>query len=109
LASLFGQCGQPFAVGFDVDIRDGDSSARNIRTEELCERSLEETEGEFAAQMNTLPKFVASSSLSEHLPWNGTLLEADVSAEVAKLNEQTGKPSRMRPPRERCASGIRAR
>jgi hypothetical protein len=57
---------------------------------------LEKTEGEFAAQMNTLPKFVASSSLSEHLPWNGTLLEADVSAEVAKLNEQTGKPSRMR-------------
>jgi dihydrofolate reductase len=53
--------------------------------------SMEETEGEFAVRMNTLPKFVASRSLKEPLPWNGTLLEGDVAEEVAKLKEQQGQ------------------
>src|SRR5512133_3929001 len=49
--------------------------------------SMEETEGEFAVRMNTLPKFVASRSLHEPLPWNGTLLTGDLADEVAKLKE----------------------
>jgi dihydrofolate reductase len=51
---------------------------------------MEETEGEFAVRMNTLPKFVASRSLNEPLPWNGTLLKGDVADEVAKLKEEPG-------------------
>jgi dihydrofolate reductase len=51
----------------------------------------EEAEGDFGVRMNTLPKFVASRSLKEPLPWNGTLLEGDVVEEVAKLKEQPGR------------------
>src|SRR5262245_66243191 len=50
--------------------------------------SMEETEGGFAVRMNTLPKFVASRSLSEPLPWNGTLLKGELADEVARVREQ---------------------
>jgi dihydrofolate reductase len=53
--------------------------------------SMEETEGEFAVRMNTLPKFVASRSLREPLAWNGTLLTGDVAEEVARLKEEPGQ------------------
>jgi dihydrofolate reductase len=52
---------------------------------------MEETEGEFAVRMNALPKYVASKSLSEPLPWNGTLLNGEVVEEVAKLKQQPGQ------------------
>lgn len=52
--------------------------------------SMEETEGDFAVRMNTLPKYVASRSLKEPLAWNGTLLQGDVADEVAKLKEEPG-------------------
>jgi len=50
--------------------------------------SMEETEGEFAVRMNTLPKFVVSTTLEEPLPWNGTLLKGDPADAVARLKEQ---------------------
>jgi dihydrofolate reductase len=53
--------------------------------------SMVETEGEFAVRMNALPKYVASTSLREPLPWNGTLLKGDVREQVAKLKEQPGQ------------------
>ena len=53
--------------------------------------SMEEIEGEFAVRMNTLPKYVASRTLTKPLPWNGTLLEGDLAEEVAKLKEQPGE------------------
>jgi dihydrofolate reductase len=53
--------------------------------------SMEEAEGEFAVRMNTLPKFVASASLNEPLPWNGTLLRGDLAEAVAMLKEQPGQ------------------
>src|SRR5262249_28543584 len=52
--------------------------------------SMEETEGEFAVRMNTLPKFVVSTTLQEPLPWNGTLLRGDPADAVAQLKEQPG-------------------
>ena len=52
--------------------------------------SMEETEGEFAVRMNTLPKFVASTTLEEPLPWNGTLLAGEPAEAVAQLKERPG-------------------
>lgn len=49
--------------------------------------------GEFADKLNSMPKFVVSSTLSEPLEWqNSTLIQGDVAAEVAKLKEREGGP-----------------
>jgi dihydrofolate reductase len=45
---------------------------------------------EYLSRMNSLPKFVASTTLQEPLEWNATLLEGDVVDAVAKLKEQPG-------------------
>jgi dihydrofolate reductase len=52
--------------------------------------SMESTEGDFAVRMNRLPKFVASRTLKEPLPWNGTLLQGDVAEQVADLKQHPG-------------------
>jgi dihydrofolate reductase len=52
-----------------------------------------EREGEFADKMNSMPKHVVSSTLSEPLEWdNSTLISGDVAAEVAKLRREQGGP-----------------
>jgi dihydrofolate reductase len=49
-------------------------------------------DGPFADKMNAMPKFVASTTLTE-LGWNNsTLLEGDVPAAVAELKEGDGGP-----------------
>jgi dihydrofolate reductase len=51
-----------------------------------------EGEGDFAARMNGLPKFVASTTLTEPLEWsNSSLIKGDVAGEVAKLKQQPGQ------------------
>jgi dihydrofolate reductase len=48
--------------------------------------------GEFADKMNSMPKFVASTTLKD-LDWsNSTLIQGDVAEEVAKLKQQEGGP-----------------
>lgn len=42
-------------------------------------------------RINTLPKYVASSTLSEPLSWNATLIQGDVPREIARLKEQPGQ------------------
>ena len=52
--------------------------------------SMEATEGDFAVRMNTLPKYVASTTLRE-LEWNAQLIEGDVPAAVTELKQQPGQ------------------
>jgi dihydrofolate reductase len=50
------------------------------------------TEGEFAVRMNSLPKYVASRSLSEPLEWqNSHLLDGDAADGVRKLKDEPGQ------------------
>jgi dihydrofolate reductase len=44
----------------------------------------------FTDRMNSLPKFVASTTMQEPLEWNSTLLEGAVADAVADLKEQPG-------------------
>ena len=41
----------------------------------------------FAAQMNSMPKYVASRTLQAPLAWNATLLEGDLAESVTALKE----------------------
>ena len=48
--------------------------------------------GPFKDMLNNTPKYIASTTLREPLPWpNSTLLDGDVPAAVAKLKEQQDK------------------
>jgi dihydrofolate reductase len=52
-----------------------------------------EREGEFADKINSMPKYVVSSTLSDPLEWNNsTLIQGDVADEVGKLKQQDGGP-----------------
>ena len=42
-------------------------------------------------RINTMPKYVASTTLQAPLSWNSTLIEGDVAEEVAKLKQQPGQ------------------
>ena len=49
--------------------------------------------GEFADRMNSMKKYVVSTTLSEPLAWeNSTLISGNVPAEIAKLKEEDGGP-----------------
>jgi len=52
--------------------------------------SVTDEEG-FADRMNSLPKFVASTTLQEPLEWNATLIQGDVAEAVSKLKQQPGQ------------------
>lgn len=45
----------------------------------------------FTDRMNSMPKFVASTTLEEPLAWNSTLLTGDAVEEVQKLKEEPGQ------------------
>ncbi len=45
---------------------------------------------DFVDYMNSIPKYVASTSL-QSATWNATILKGDIASEVRKLKEQPGK------------------
>jgi dihydrofolate reductase len=45
---------------------------------------------DFVARMNAIPKYVASTTLTE-VGWNASLLDGDVAERVAKLKDQPGE------------------
>ncbi len=50
------------------------------------------TDNPFSAILNNAPKYVASTTLQEPLPWmNSTLLKGDIAEAVARLKKQSGK------------------
>ena len=51
--------------------------------------AMKDEEG-FADRMNSMPKFVASTTL-DGAEWNATIIDGDVAAEVAGLKEQPGQ------------------
>jgi dihydrofolate reductase len=48
---------------------------------------MEDDEDEFASRMNTMPKYVASRTLT-NTEWNATIIMGEVSEAVAKLKER---------------------
>jgi dihydrofolate reductase len=50
---------------------------------------MEESTGDFGKKMNSMPKFVASRTLTSG-EWNAAILEGELSDEVAKLKEEEG-------------------
>ena len=46
--------------------------------------------GAYGERMNSLPKYVVSTTLSE-VTWNATLIKGDLAEEVSKLKQQPGQ------------------
>jgi dihydrofolate reductase len=62
------------------------------RTYEDLLESWNKQGGPFKDMLNNTPKYVASTTLTEPLPWpNSTLLKGDVAEEVARLRDEPGK------------------
>src|SRR5204862_7417951 len=45
----------------------------------------------FAERFNSMPKFVASTTLKEPLAWNGSLLKGNLAQAVSALKQQPGQ------------------
>src|SRR5438045_8582311 len=48
---------------------------------------MEESTGDFGKKMNSMPKFVASRTLT-NAEWNATILEGELAEEVEKLKDE---------------------
>jgi dihydrofolate reductase len=51
--------------------------------------------GPYLERMNSIPKLVASRTLTEPLQWNAKLIKGDVPAEIAKVKKEPGKDVEM--------------
>jgi dihydrofolate reductase len=51
--------------------------------------AMEEATGEFGKKMNSMPKFVATTSLRQ-IEWNAAVIEGDLGVAVKRLKEEPG-------------------
>jgi dihydrofolate reductase len=70
-------------------LSDADALLLGRETYEGFVQAWPSREGEFADRINAMPKYVASTTLTE-TTWNATLLEGDVASVVARLKEEDG-------------------
>lgn len=74
-------------------VKDAESQLIGRVTYESFVEAWPERTGDFADRMNSMPKYVVSSTLAEPLEWNNaTLLKGDVGESVARLKEGDGGP-----------------
>ena len=60
-------------------------------TYELLHKAWGNIQGSpYLDRMNEIPKLVASATLTGPLPWNATVINGDVAAEIARLKQQPG-------------------
>jgi dihydrofolate reductase len=60
-------------------------------TYELLRKAWSNVKGSpYLDRMNEIPKLVASTTLTGPLPWNATVINGDVAAEIARLKQQPG-------------------
>jgi dihydrofolate reductase len=60
-------------------------------TYELLRKAWSNIKGSaYLDRMNEIPKLVASTTLAGPLPWNATVIDGDVAAEIARLKQQPG-------------------
>jgi len=79
-----------FAGGEQEDAGEDELSLANAlllgrKTYEALSAIWSKTTGAFADRVNSLPKYVASTSLVEPLEWNATLITGDLVTEVRRL------------------------
>jgi len=60
-------------------------------TYELLHKAWGNSKGDpYQDRMNEIPKLVASATLTGPLPWNATVINGDVAAEIARLKQEAG-------------------
>ncbi|WP_020664807.1 dihydrofolate reductase family protein [Amycolatopsis benzoatilytica] len=60
------------------------------RTYELFAKAWPNASGPYADRLNSIPKLVASTTLTGDLDWNATVLEGDAVGALAELKRQRG-------------------
>jgi dihydrofolate reductase len=76
-----------------AEVQEAESLLIGKTTYETFASSWPERDGEFADQMNSMPKYVVSSTLPEPLTWNNsTVIRGDVASSVARLKDQNAGP-----------------
>ena len=68
-----------------------DALVMGQKTYELFAKVWPARQGKDADQINRMPKYVASRTLAEPLPWNATLIKGDAAEAVRKLKQAPGK------------------
>ncbi len=70
------------------DLRLGDAMLLGRKTYESISSYWKPLTDPFAERVNTMPKYIASTSLTEPLDWNATLIKGDLAEEVRRLKAQ---------------------